>query len=207
MDFGQVGTIYCVGRNYVAHAKELDNEVPSEPLIFLKSKTALRGLNPGLLAFPKDTFHYEAEVILHVARDHEMGEPVSQDSYRHVSLGIDLTRRSVQSVLKSKGEPWTLSKSFVGSAIIGKRYTCEELGPIDSLIFEFWLNGKRKQIGDCQKMIFGFDVIGNYINTFSPLKRGDLIFTGTPEGVGEIRQGDTFQLKFPRAGFLEEGIL
>ncbi|MES2525560.1 MAG: fumarylacetoacetate hydrolase family protein [Bdellovibrionota bacterium] len=185
-------TIYCVGRNYKKHAEELGNEVPESPIIFLKAESSVRGFTDAPIAFDTETFHFEAELVL------KIGENAAIESYM---LGIDLTRRAVQSELKAKGLPWTLAKSFQGSAILGKER------PFDgkNLTFEFLLNGERKQLADTTNMLWSCEELCRYINSFSPLMEGDLIFTGTPEGVGEIRKHDKFSFRIN--GENEEGFL
>jgi 2-keto-4-pentenoate hydratase/2-oxohepta-3-ene-1,7-dioic acid hydratase in catechol pathway len=200
-------TIYCVGRNYVDHAKELGNSVPSTPLIFMKSPNSMRGLMSEEVAFATDTFHYEAEIVLHIGKSHQLGENCQVDTISELSLGVDLTRREVQSKLKQQGHPWTLAKSFVGSALVGKRYPLKTFDDLNSLEFQFSLNGVLKQTGNTSQMIFSFEKIINYLNSFSPVKQGDIVFTGTPQGVGEIHCGDHFTLSFPQLGISEAGVL
>jgi 2-keto-4-pentenoate hydratase/2-oxohepta-3-ene-1,7-dioic acid hydratase in catechol pathway len=186
-------TIYCIGRNYVKHAQELKNEVPTSPLIFLKAESAIRSFAQAPIAFAQETFHYETELVLTFGKDLELGAPVTNGDIEFLSLGLDLTRREVQSELKSKGLPWTLSKSFAGSAILGKKYPFSTFADSSNIVFEFKLNGETRQRGESQHMIFSFLTICNFLNSFSPLCRGDLIFTGTPEGVGTFQRGDHFE--------------
>ena len=108
--------IYCIGRNYADHIAELNNDRPKEPLVFLKSPASLRGLNDKILAFAEENFHYEAEVVVVASKDYQLHETATWQDIKHLALGIDLTRRSVQTELKNKGLPWTLAKSFFGSS-------------------------------------------------------------------------------------------
>ncbi|HAZ11391.1 MAG: hypothetical protein A2X86_20070 [Bdellovibrionales bacterium GWA2_49_15] len=198
--------IYCIGRNYVKHAHELGNEVPTSPLIFLKTENSLRGFAQSPLAFAEEVFHFEAELVLSIGQDLILGEEVTFKHIQGISLGIDLTRRQVQNELKAKGLPWTLSKSFVGSAILGKTYDFVSYSEQKNLTFRLKINGQERQRGDTQHMIFPFLTLCNYLNSFSTLKKGDLIYTGTPEGVGEIRRGDSFEMQLENETF-EHGVL
>tara|TARA_Y100000296_G_C5120286_1_gene230036 strand:+ start:236 stop:844 length:609 start_codon:yes stop_codon:yes gene_type:complete len=202
-----MGSIYCIGRNYAKHAKELGNEVPTTPLVFLKTEAALRSFEPIDMPFSDETFHYEGELVLKIGRDHKLGEAASTDSIESLAFGIDLTRRAEQSKLKDKGHPWTTSKSFLGSAIIGNFHSWDQFSDFDSLRYTFSVNDELKQDGDTKDMIFDFKTIITYINSFSPLNKDDLIFTGTPEGVGEIKKGDHFSFTMKDISLTEKGIL
>jgi 2-keto-4-pentenoate hydratase/2-oxohepta-3-ene-1,7-dioic acid hydratase in catechol pathway len=182
-------TIYCIGRNYVKHAQELGHEVPSSPVVFLKSWASLRGVHDSDLAWSQEVFHHEVELVLKIARDLKRGDKVRAEDISEIGLGLDLTRREVQNELKAQGLPWTLAKSFAGSAVLGKMRPFEDR----PYRFELKVQGLSRQIGDSTKMIFPFLSLCNFINSFSPLRKGDLIFTGTPEGVGPIRKGDDFE--------------
>ena len=199
--------IYCVARNYALHAKELNNEIPDEPVIFLKSTTSVRSLSQGDIAFPDEQFHYEAEVVCLIGKDTSMGDNLSLDVIDSFALGIDLTRRKKQTELKKKGHPWTLSKSFCGSALIGEFKSRELFPNPKDISFKFKLNDVLKQNGNTKNMIFSLEKILNYLNSFTPLLQGDIIFTGTPEGVGHIQKGDSFELEFPEIGHKEKGHL
>ena len=199
--------IYCIGRNYRAHAKELGNEVPDIPVVFLVTSSSIRNFNDSQLAFANETFHFEGELILKVGKDHQLGENYCEDSIEALACGIDLTRRVEQSRLKEKGLPLTTSKSFFGSSIVGDFYPISKFESLDSIAFEFYLNGVLRQSGNTRDMLFSFREIINYLNSFSPLKKGDLIFTGTPEGVGEIIKGDDFKFVIPELKIIEQGKL
>lgn len=185
-------TIYCVGRNYKKHAEELGNEVPESPIIFLKADSSVRYFAEAPVAFENETFHFEAELVLKIGKNQAI------ESY---CMGIDLTRRDVQNELKKKGLPWTLAKSFKGSAILGKDRAYNS----ENMVFEFFVNGELRQIAKTGNMLFSFEELCHYIHSFSPLNEGDLIFTGTPEGVGEIRKGDLFSFRIN--GEIEDGLL
>lgn len=198
-------TIYCVGRNYALHAKELNNEVPDTPVIFLKADSSIRNFEDSKLAFENETFHFEGEIVLHIEKDHDLNESYSSSSIRYFSFGIDLTRREEQSKLKEKGLPWTTSKSFYGSSIIGRKYNADFLS--DNFVFKFYVNDELKQTGKVSDMLFSFKEIITYLNSFSPLKKGDLIFTGTPAGVGEIKRGSSFTFINDENNLKEAGTL
>lgn len=184
--------IFCVGRNYVEHAKELNNEVPSEPVIFLKPKSAL--LIPGAqFYYPQFTneLHYEAELVLHVSKNGKyIDEAQAHKYYDCISVGIDFTARDVQSELKKKALPWEKAKAWDGSAVLGKLIplTTEILkNPIE---FSLQLNNTVVQKGNSKNMIFSFNRIVENISQYFALNIGDLIYTGTPAGVGECVVGD-----------------
>ena len=188
------GNIYCVGRNYANHAKELGNSVPKEPLFFLKSAASLKMMDEKNRFIFQDSIHYEAELVLVVGKNIDVGTKLTDESFiSGYTLGLDLTRRSVQSDLKSKGHPWTRSKNFSGSAIIGTYRV--RTHKISDLEFEFLLNGKVKQQAKCSDMIFSPVEVANSLLELHSLSAGDLIFTGTPEGVGIIKPGDKYELR------------
>lgn len=193
-------TIYGIGRNYVQHIAELNNERPSEPVVFLKANKSLRGLDSAPVAFAGETFAYEAEVVLKIGRDFSLGESAWWQDVEQFGLGIDLTRRDVQTTLKAKGLPWTLAKSFLGSSIVSPFVKIKDEATKRALQFEFFLNGESKQIGSVRDMIWSIPEIVTYLNSFSPLRAGDLVFTGTPHGVGNIKCGDRFELVSPQLG-------
>ncbi len=197
--------IYCIGRNYVEHAKELGNEVPTTPLVFLSTEGSLRSLQDGPVAFENEEFAYEAEFVVRVGKDHMINEQYSDESLDALTLGIDLTRRDNQTIMKDKGHPWTTAKSFLGSKLLGDFIVGVDLSK--HLEFEFYLEGQLKQIGKTELMIFSIPQIVNYLNSFSPLKKGDLIYTGTPQGVGAIKKGEKFDLKINSLNFHQSGKL
>lgn len=186
--------IYCIGRNYANHAKELGNEVPETPVVFIKSFSALRSLASAEMAFASEEFHFEAEIVLKIAKDVPMGSSPGLSCVNHVALGLDITRRGVQAKLKEKGLPWALAKSFKGSSIVSDFVELPS-NPLKELNFEFYLNGALKQKGNPEMMLFSFETIINYLASYNDLKEGDLIYTGTPEGVDTIKKNDQFLLK------------
>jgi 2-keto-4-pentenoate hydratase/2-oxohepta-3-ene-1,7-dioic acid hydratase in catechol pathway len=190
------GAIYCVGRNYAEHAAELNNPVPGEPVIFTKLPHALRlPEEAGRLAFPEETFHHEAELVVLLGRDVPRGAQAGWESVRAAGLGIDLTRREVQNGLKSKGLPWTIAKSFEGSAIVAPLLPLALFTEPEATSFELAVNGETRQRGDTREMLFKLPVILTHLATLGPLAAGDLIFTGTPKGVGPLKRGDRFTLR------------
>ena len=200
-------TIYCVARNYALHAKELGNKLPSEPVIFIKAETSLRAFDQSEIAYPQETFHYEGEVVLKIGQDTKIGSEANLEIIESFALGIDVTRREKQTELKKKGLPWAVSKSFLGSAIVSEFKQRELFKDPDSISFQLLVNKTLRQDGNLKNMIFPLKIILKTLLEFTPLKKGDLIFTGTPEGVGEIKQGDSFEMIFPEINFHEEGKL
>ena len=183
--------IYCVGRNFEGHAKELGNKVPTSPLIFQKSNSAVNVKET--IEIPKNkTIEHELEIVLMIGKE---GVPKNQEEARTFisgfSIGLDLTDRDLQSELKKKGLPWFASKSFKGSAVIDTnfRHECPN---------EFYLNVNQKirQEGNLKDMIFSFEDIVLHLSKIIDLKKGDIIFTGTPEGVGPLESGDEIEMGF-----------
>lgn len=187
--------IICVGRNYAAHAKELNNAVESDPVIFMKPETAL--INAKLPFFYpsfSDDIHYETELVVRICKlGKNISEKFANRYYDSVSLGIDFTARDLQSKLKAKGLPWELAKAFDGSAPVGEFIPLSVLPPINDIHFTMKLNGELKQSGHTSMMLFNVDKIISFVSTFVTLKKGDLIFTGTPEGVGPVKIGDVLE--------------
>lgn len=202
LDAGEVPVtnIACFGRTYAKHAAELGNAVPKQPLLFLKSVRALRPLEKGPIAFSDETFHHEAEVVLLVGRDVARGKTATWDDVEAVGLGLDLTRRGLQSELKASGHPWTTSKSFSGSAIVSPLTPLASIAERDAIEFTLSVNGERRQTGTTAHLTHHVPALLSQLSALTPLGRGDLVFTGTPEGVGEIRAGDRFELASPVLG-------
>ena len=192
--------IICVGRNYVAHARELNNEVPSEPLLFLKPETALLPKNHPFIYpdFTKD-LHFEVELVLKINRlGKHIEEKYASKYYNSVGLGIDFTARDVQARCKEKGHPWEKAKAFDHSAPLGDTFIpFSELKDPKDISFRLEQNGNTVQESSSANMIFSFDRLVSEISKFFTLKIGDLIFTGTPAGVGPVQIGDQIE------GFIE----
>ena len=186
--------IICIGRNYLDHATELGNAVPSEPMFFLKPDSAiLHKRHAFYIPDWTDEVHYEVELVVKILK---LGKAIqtkyASRYYAEVGLGIDFTARDVQSKLKAAGHPWEKAKSFDGSAVVSEEFiSLDRLGKsIQNLHFDLSLNGTKVQIGSTSDMIFKVDDLISYISQFMTLKTGDLIFTGTPSGVGPIKSGD-----------------
>ncbi len=190
-----VGTVYNIGRNYAQHAAELGNEVPEEPVVFLKARTAVRGLDGGPLAFADESFHHEVELVLLIGASVPLGGDPGWGAVEGVALGLDLTRREVQGRCKAKGLPWTTAKSFAGSAVVGPVLPLAALGGVAPVRFSLDVNGERRQTGDTAQMVFPVPVLLRYLASLAPLEPGDLVFTGTPAGVGPVRRGDALALR------------
>ncbi len=195
-DTVSVPNIYCIGRNYAEHAAELNNPVPGEPVVFLKATASLRDLDGKELAFAGETFHHEAEVVLLIGEAVALNADPGWSAVRALGFGLDLTRREVQSGLKAKGLPWTTSKSFAGSALVSEFVPLERFPDKESLRFTLTVNGERRQAGSTGDMLFKVPVILAHLARHQRLMPGDLIYTGTPQGVGPLKQGDAFELAF-----------
>jgi acylpyruvate hydrolase len=184
--------IICVGRNYAAHAKELNNAVEEEPVIFLKPDTALLSNNQDfyLPDFSND-IHYEAEVVVKINKaGKHIDEKFAHRYYDSVSVGVDFTARDLQSMLKAKGLPWERAKAFDGSAVIGSFLPLADVGNIADLNFSMDLNGHKVQSANTSEMVFSVDKVIAFVSRFITLKTGDLIYTGTPQGVGKVNTSD-----------------
>ena len=200
--------IFCVGRNYADHAKELGNAVPDEPVIFMKPKSALlQGHTPFYYPEFSNELHYEAELVLQISKNGKyIPEKHASKYYNQITIGIDFTARDIQTELKKKGLPWEKAKAFDNSAPIGKFISKETLN-INNIAFELKINDVSKQIGSSADLIFSFDKIISYVSQFVSLKVGDLIYTGTPEGVGPVNVGDKLQGFLNNELFLNLNIL
>lgn len=187
--------IFCVGRNYADHAKELGNAVPEEPVIFMKPKTAL--LQSGApFYYPEFTneLHYEAEIVLRICKNGKYIEPRSADRYYDAfTIGIDFTARDVQAELKKKGLPWEKAKAWDNSAVIGKWKPFTEEMRNHPILFSLQKNRETVQTGSSDDMIFSFSDIISHISQYFSLNIGDLVYTGTPAGVGECVTDDLLE--------------
>ena len=188
--------IICIGRNYLAHVKELDNALPTEPMFFMKPETALL---PAGEPFPYPDFsqeiHYETELVLRVCKTGKaIDEKTASEYYDAITVGIDFTARDLQSQCKAKGHPWEIAKAFDYSAPLGEFKKISALQHPEDITFGMKLNGEWKQQGHSREMIFSFDRIVSHVSRFVTLEEGDFIFTGTPQGVGEVHVGDKLEL-------------
>lgn len=187
--------ILAIGRNYTEHIKELNNEKPDEPVIFTKPETALLQNNaPFYYPDFSNNIHYEVEIILRICKHGKYIDSKFADKYFDaIGIGIDLTARDIQDKAKEKGLPWALAKGFNGSAPISKFIDKSRFKNIKDLNFSLTLDGKTKQEGNTSHMLFPFEEIIAYISKFIMLKKGDIIFTGTPKGVGPIAIGNKLE--------------
>ncbi|PLX11325.1 MAG: 2-hydroxyhepta-2,4-diene-1,7-dioate isomerase [Marinilabiliales bacterium] len=187
--------IICIGRNYIDHAKELNNPVPKVPVFFMKPDTALiQKHNPFFYPeFSKD-IHYETELVVKISKNgRHIEERFAHKYYDEIGIGLDLTARDIQSECKKKGLPWEIAKAFDNSAPLGDFKNKSEFEDLKKINFSLSINGEEKQKGNSSDMIFSFDQIIAYVSQFITLKLGDLIFTGTPAGVGPIKVEDHFE--------------
>ncbi|TWI56166.1 fumarylacetoacetate hydrolase family protein [Halalkalibacter nanhaiisediminis] len=183
--------IYCIGRNYAKHAEELGNAIPKQPILFSKPTHALVYTDGQVISLPKDKgeVHHEIEIVLRIDRDVQKGDRV-EDVVSEIALGLDLTLRDVQSVLKEKGHPWLRAKGFKNSAIVTPFWKFEGVESLKQVDFSFVKNGDVIQKGNIQNMMFDFQAIIDECAECFGLGKGDLIYTGTPEGVGPLHSGD-----------------
>lgn len=191
--------IIAIGRNYAAHIAELNNEKPSQPVVFMKPDTAILRNNAPFYypEFSKD-IHFEVEVLIKINREGKyIDQKFAHKYYEEIGIGIDFTARDLQSKCKEKGLPWEIAKAFNGSAPISE-FVSKEGHDLSNLNFSLKQNGELKQQGNTSLMLFPFDEIVAYVSKYFTLKKGDIIFTGTPAGVGPIAIGDKLE------AFIEE---
>lgn len=184
--------IICIGRNYIDHAKELSNPVPKEPIFFLKPETALiQKKQPFYHPDFSDDVHYEVELVVLIDKvGKNISEKFAHKYYSSIGVGIDFTARDVQNACKEKGLPWEKAKAFDGSAPVSKFIPLETLQNQNDVAFSLEINDKKVQEGSSSQMLFSIDQIIAHVSQFITLKIGDLIFTGTPAGVGKVNVGD-----------------
>lgn len=186
--------IICIGRNYAEHAQELGNEIPESPVIFMKPDTAVlkKGSDFYIPEFSDDV-HYELEVVLKISKGGKYIQEENADKhYDEIGLGIDFTARDLQSQLKAKGLPWELSKAFDGSAVVSEFYKKEDYD-MRNINFSLMKNKQEVQNGNTSLMIFSPEKIISFVSQYFTLKVGDLIFTGTPKGVGKVSENDVLE--------------
>jgi 2-keto-4-pentenoate hydratase/2-oxohepta-3-ene-1,7-dioic acid hydratase in catechol pathway len=187
--------IICIGRNYVAHARELNNEVPDRPVFFMKPDSALVTSNrPFFYPDFSSDVHHELEVVIRINRlGRSIDEKYANRYFSELALGVDFTARDLQAEQKKKGLPWEIAKGFDYSAPVSEFYPLDRFGDIHNLSFRLDINGKTVQDGNTSLMIFSFEKIIAYVSRFMTLKTGDLIFTGTPAGVGPVAVNDRLE--------------
>lgn len=192
--------IICIGRNYVDHISELNNEKPSEPVIFLKPDTAvLPSKTPFVIPHFSDDIHHEVEILVKISKvGKHIAPKFAPKYYEEIGLGIDFTARDVQAKLKEKGLPWEKAKAFDHSAVIGNFITVTAFSSVENINFELQANGKVVQEGNTNLMLWNINELIAHISEYITLKKGDIIFTGTPKGVAKIKEGDVLE------GFIEK---
>ncbi len=184
--------IICIGRNYIKHVEELNNSITKEPLFFLKPDTAIQPKgHPFFIPHFSENIHYEVELVIKINKiGKHIEEKFAHKYYSQIGLGIDFTARDIQEECKKKGLPWEKAKGFDGSAQISKVFLNKSDLKTNNIDFHLEKNGNIVQSGNSSNMIFSFDKIISYISKFYSLKIGDLIYTGTPAGVGKIEKND-----------------
>ena len=193
MEANKINNIYCVARNYSEHAKELGNVIEDEPVIFLKPNSSINSSNEIVLHNFSENIHHEVELVIRIGKNiSNKKEKLDLDVIDSYCIGIDLTARDIQSILKQKRLPWTLAKGFKGSAILTE-FIKAPLPDINLL--ELSINEVRCQYDTTENLIYDIPYLLNYIDLHFGLAEGDLIYTGTPSGVGELKKGDNLTLK------------
>ncbi|MFO7852721.1 MAG: fumarylacetoacetate hydrolase family protein [Bacteroidota bacterium] len=184
--------IICIGLNYLDHAREMNRKLPDRPVVFLKPDSSLLKNNkPFFIPGFSRNIHYEVEIVLRISKlGRSIAEKYAHRYYDRLTLGVDMTARDLQSSLSSSGMPWEISKSFDGAAPIGEFIPVTEAGDVNNIFFRLEKNGEIVQSGNTSRLIFSFDRIISYVSGFFTLKTGDLIFTGTPAGVGPMKRND-----------------
>ncbi|WP_367768372.1 fumarylacetoacetate hydrolase family protein [Flavobacterium sp. WC2421] len=191
--------IICIGRNYVDHIEELQNERPAEPVVFMKPDSAiLLKQHPFVIPEFSEDIHHEIEIIVKINKVGKYIESkFAHKYYDEISVGIDFTARDLQQSLKAKGLPWEKAKAFDGSAVIGDFLPKEQFSSLENITFELTNNDKSVQIGDSSLMLWNIDELISHVSQYFTLKIGDIIFTGTPAGVAAVKPDDVLE------GFLE----
>lgn len=187
--------IICIGRNYAEHAKELNNPVPDNPVVFMKPPSAML-VNGKPFYYPDFTkdLHYECEVVLKICKNGRHIQPeFAAEYYDQIGLGIDFTARDVQDQLKKKGHPWEIAKGFDGSAVMGDFLPLSDLPDRSAVEFQLKKNGEVVQHGNTRDLLFSFEAIIVYVSKYFKLQVGDYIFTGTPAGVGPVQISDKLE--------------
>ncbi|MGW9685680.1 fumarylacetoacetate hydrolase family protein [Flagellimonas sp. 2504JD1-5] len=184
--------LICIGRNYAAHIEELENERPKEPVVFIKPDSAILPKEQDFYIpeFSND-IHYEVEVLVKIKKvGKHIAKQFAHTYYDEIGLGIDFTARDVQTELKAKGLPWEKAKGFDGSAVVGKWLPKNKYENMDKLGFSLLKNGENVQKGNTSLMLWKIDELIAYVSTYFMLKKGDILFTGTPAGVGKVSPND-----------------
>jgi 2-keto-4-pentenoate hydratase/2-oxohepta-3-ene-1,7-dioic acid hydratase in catechol pathway len=192
--------LICIGRNYTAHINELENEKPKDPVVFIKADSAVLPKDQDFFLPPfSNNVHHEVELLVKITKvGKHIAKEFAHKYYDEVGLGVDFTARDVQDVLKSKGLPWEKAKSFDGSAVIGKWVSKSNYRDLNELGFSLKKNNKVVQSSNSELMLWKMDELISYVSQFFTLKKGDIIFSGTPAGVGKVNTGDVLE------GFIED---
>lgn len=195
--------IICIGRNYSDHAKEMKADVPEKPMFFMKPETALLK-SPATFYYPEFSkdIHFECELVVRISKaGKHIAESFAPKYYDAIGLGIDFTARDLQSECKKNGHPWEVAKAFDHSAVISSEFISTKALDLNSIQFSMTQNNELRQAGNSSEMLFGINRLVSYVSQFVTLKTGDLIYTGTPAGVGPIAIGDTLK------GYIEEKLM
>jgi acylpyruvate hydrolase len=204
-----VGKILCLGRNYVAHAKEMGADIPNLPVVFLKPATALIHGSENVIIPPiSSEVHHEVEMVVVIGQ--QAKNVRQEEAYSHVSgyaVGLDMTLRDIQAEAKKKGLPWTIAKGFDTSAPISYAVERSNVSNPHQLQLSLKVNGDLRQESNTSNMIFKIDFLVSYLSSIFTLEPGDLIFTGTPEGIGPVRSGDVLEAELEAVGSLRVGVI
>ncbi|MBM4175891.1 MAG: fumarylacetoacetate hydrolase family protein [Ignavibacteria bacterium] len=187
-----IGKVLCVGKNYLEHAKELGDAVPDKPVIFMKPASSII-FSGEKISHPKfsTSLHFETELVLIVGKTcKEVSKSQAMDFIAGYSVGLDMTLRDIQSQLKKNGHPWEMSKCFDTSTVLGEFVSTAEIDDPNNLSIKLWVNNVMRQNDNTSSMIYNVESIFEYLSTYFTLEEGDIIFTGTPPGVGEVKIGD-----------------
>jgi len=204
-----VGKIACVGKNYLEHAKELGDAVPEKPVIFLKPSSSII-FSGEKIVYPEfsKSLHYETELVLLIGKT---GKKISKsEALKYIeayTVGLDMTLRDLQSEAKKLGHPWTISKCFDTSTVLGEFIPASKIQNSNSLDLRLWVNDELKQNDNTSNMIFSVEEIVEYLSYYFTLEEGDLVFTGTPKGVGEVKVGDRLRAEIPNVSKLETEVI
>ena len=200
--------LICIGRNYTAHIEELENERPKDPVVFIKADSAVLPKEQDFYLPPfSNNVHHEVELLVKITKvGKHIAKEFAHKYYNEVSLGIDFTARDVQDELKSKGLPWEKAKSFDGSAVIGKWVSKSNYKDLDHLSFSLKKNKEVVQSASSELMLWKIDELISYVSQFFTLKKGDIIFSGTPSGVGKVEAGDVLEGFIENESFFKVGV-
>ena len=200
--------LICIGRNYTAHIEELENERPKDPVVFIKADSAVLPKEQDFYLPPfSNNVHHEVELLVKITKvGKHIAKEFAHKYYDEVSLGIDFTARDVQDELKSKGLPWEKAKSFDGSAVIGKWVSKSNYKDLNQLSFSLQRNNEVVQSASSELMLWKIDELISYVSQFFTLKKGDIIFSGTPSGVGKVEPGDVLEGFIENESFFKVGV-